>query len=134
MTDTISLDTTRRSIRMSDTNSYQTLPSPLSTVSTSTIEHSPKFSHRILSSTLKSKKSNHSKISFKRRSRYEKLLYHTQLINRQYMKTMTNILFQMRKEIHRLKRRTNHVEQFVIKQTKTIQPIIRIPRLTKGFN
>jgi len=49
------------------------------------------------------------------------------------MITMTNILFQMQKEIYKLKRRTNRVEQFIIKQTKTVQPIIRIPRLTKGW-
>ena len=72
-------------------------------------------------------------MSVKRRSRYDKLFHYTQTINRQYMLTMTNILFQMQKEIFKLKRRTHRVEQSVIKQTKTIQPIIRIPRLTKGF-
>ena len=46
---------------------------------------------------------------------------------------MTNILFQMQKEIYKLKRRTYRIEQFVAKQKKSIQPIIRIPRLTKGF-
>jgi len=52
----ISLDASRVSIRMSDTNSYETIPSPSSVASTSTIERSPKYRHRILSSTLKSKK------------------------------------------------------------------------------
>jgi hypothetical protein len=69
----------------------------------------------------------------KRRSRFERLFHHTQLVNRQYMMTMTNILLQMQREIHRLKRRTHRVEQSVVKQTKSVQPIIRIPRLTKGF-
>ncbi len=73
-------------------------------------------------------------MSLKRRSRYDKLFHHTQIINRQYMITMTNILFQMQKELYKLKRRTHRVEQLIIKQTKTAQPIIRIPRLTKGLN
>lgn len=51
----ISLDSSRVSIRMSDANSYETIPSPSSIASTSTIERSPKYRHRILSSTLKSK-------------------------------------------------------------------------------
>ena len=46
---------------------------------------------------------------------------------------MTNILFRMQKEVYKLKRRTHRVENLVIKQTKTVQPIIRIPRLTEGF-
>jgi hypothetical protein len=46
---------------------------------------------------------------------------------------MTNILFQMQKQLYKLKRRTHRVEQLVVKQTKTAQPIIRIPRLTKGL-
>jgi hypothetical protein len=73
-------------------------------------------------------------MSLKRRSRYDKLFHHTQIMNRQYMITMTNILFQMQKELYKLKRRTHRVEQLVIKQTKSAQPIIRIPRLTKGLN
>jgi hypothetical protein len=72
-------------------------------------------------------------VSFKRRFRYDKLLHHTQIINRQYMMTMTNILFQMQKQLNKLKRRTHRLEQLVINQTKTVQPIIRIPRLTKGL-
>ncbi len=50
-----SLNATGLSIRMSDTNSYETIPSPSSIGSTSIIERSPKYHHRILSSTLKSK-------------------------------------------------------------------------------
>jgi len=46
---------------------------------------------------------------------------------------MTNILFQMQKQLNKLKRRTHRLEQLVINQTKTVQPIIRIPRLTKGL-
>ncbi len=49
------------------------------------------------------------------------------------MMTMTNILYQMQKQLYKLKRRTHRVEQLVIKQTKIVQPIIRIPRLTKGL-
>lgn len=78
-------------------------------------------------------KHDHSHMSFKRRSRYNKLFHHTQIVNRQHMITMTNILFQMQKELYRLKRRTHRVEQVVIKQAKKARPIIRIPRLTKGL-
>ncbi len=45
---------------------------------------------------------------------------------------MTNILFQMQREIYKLKRRTYHVEQILAKQKAAGYPIIRIPRLTKG--
>lgn len=152
----ISLDTSRLSIQMNDTNSYETFPSPSSTVSTSTIERPAKHRHGILSSTLKSKlirketqtkqkktnfslyivktKDDHSNQIIKRRLRYNKLFHQTQLINRQYMLTVTNLLFQMQKEVSKLRRRTHRVEQYIIKQTKNVQPIIRIPRLTKGFN
>jgi hypothetical protein len=51
----ISLDTSRVSMRMSDTNSYETISSPSSIASASIIERAPKYRHRILSSTLKSK-------------------------------------------------------------------------------
>ncbi|CAF4470083.1 unnamed protein product [Rotaria sp. Silwood2] len=134
-TENLSLDTSHLSIPMTDTNpnptriSYENTPSPSSNGSTSTIEQSSKYGHRILSSTLKS--NDHSNISIKRRSRCDKLFHYTQMINRQYMITMTKILFQMQKEVYKLKRRTHHVEQLVIKQTKKVQPIIRIPRLTK---
>ncbi|UJR33426.1 hypothetical protein I4U23_020872 [Adineta vaga] len=124
----ISVDTSGLSIPMNESNSYEVTPSPSSIASTSTVEHSVRDRHGILSSTLKN---DHSQLTVKRRSRFERLFHHTQLINRQYMMTMTNILLQMQKEIHRLKRRTNRVEQSVIKQTKIVQPIIRIPRLTK---
>jgi len=80
------------------------------------------------------KKDNHSNVLLKRRSRCDKLFHHTHIINRQYMITMTNILFRMQKELFKLKRRTHRVEQLVVKQTKAVQPIIRIPRLTKGLN
>ena len=73
-----------------------------------------------------------SQMSTKRRSRHEKLFNHTNSINRQYVMTMTNILFQMQKEIYRLKRRTHHVEQLLANQKQSSSPIIRIPRLTKG--
>ena len=49
------------------------------------------------------------------------------------MMNMTNILLRMQREIHKLKRRTSRMEQSVVKQTKMVQPVIRIPRLTKGF-
>jgi hypothetical protein len=45
---------------------------------------------------------------------------------------MTNILFQMQKDIYKLKRRTHRVEQMLSKQTQAAHPIIRIPRLTRG--
>ena len=119
-----------------------------SIASNNPIERSPKYRHRILSSTLKSKNrpsklrslrlqidlaKRKDRLSRKRRFRYDKLLHHTQIINRQYMMTMTNILFQMQKQLGKLKRRTNRVEQLVIRQATAAQPIIRIPRLTKGL-
>ncbi len=68
----------------------------------------------------------------KRRHRHDKPFHYTHSLNRQYIITMTNILFQMQKEIFKLKRRTQHVEQMLVNQTQSGQPIIRIPRLTKG--
>ncbi|CAF0787970.1 unnamed protein product [Rotaria sordida] len=132
-TENISLDASHSSIPLTDGNptrtSYENTPSPSSNASTSTIEQSSKSGHRILSSTLKNDLSN---MSNKRRSRCDKLFHYTQMINRQYMITMTKILFQMQKEVYKLKRRTHRVEQLVIKQAKHVQPIIRIPRLTKA--
>ncbi|CAF4970941.1 unnamed protein product, partial [Rotaria sp. Silwood1] len=131
-TENLSLDTSHLSIPITDANptrnSYENTPSPSSNASTTTMEPSSKYGHRILSSTLKN---DHSNMSIKRRSRCDKLFHYTQMINRQYMITMTKILFQMQREVYKLKRRTHRVEQLVIKQAKKVQPIIRIPRLTK---
>ncbi|CAF1177915.1 unnamed protein product [Adineta steineri] len=121
-------DPSRLSIRINDTNTYENTPSPSSVASTSTIEQSLKDRHRILSSTLKNDLSH---MPNKRRSRFERLFHHTQLVNKQYMITMTNILYRMQREIHKLKRRTHRVEHSVVKNTKPAQPVIRIPRLTK---
>ncbi len=68
----------------------------------------------------------------KRRHRYDKLFHYTHSLNRHYVVTMTNILFQMQKELYKLKRRTNHVEQMLANQKQIGLPIVRIPRLTKG--
>jgi hypothetical protein len=68
----------------------------------------------------------------KRRYRHDRLFHHTHSLNRQYIITMTNILFNMQKEMYKLKRRTQHVEQMLAKQTQSGHPIIRIPRLTRG--
>jgi hypothetical protein len=51
----ISLDTSQLSVRTSEANLYENTPSPSSVASTSTIDHSIRDRHRILSSTLKSK-------------------------------------------------------------------------------
>lgn len=145
--DQISVETIGLTMGVNGNHSFEATPSPSSIASTSTIEHSIKDRHGILSSTLKSKihkrflyswttrfvLDDHSHLIAKRRSRFERLFHHTQLINRHYMMNMTNILLQMQREIHKLKRRTSRMEQSVVKQTKTVQPIIRIPRLTKGF-
>lgn len=72
-------------------------------------------------------------MSLKQRLRYEKLLHHTRIFNRQYMLTMTNILFHMHKQLYKLKRRTHRMEKIVRQQPPTAQPIIRIPRLTEGL-
>jgi hypothetical protein len=71
-------------------------------------------------------------MSSKRRYRYDRLFHYTNSLNRQYVITMTNILFQMQKDIFKLKRRTHHVEQMLANQIQSGQPIIRIPRLTRG--
>jgi hypothetical protein len=76
---------------------------------------------------------SHPSGSSKRRYRSDKLFHHTHSLNRQYIVTMTNILFQMQKDIYKLKRRTQHVEQALAKQTQAEHPIIRIRRLTKGM-
>ena len=68
----------------------------------------------------------------KDRSRYSKLFRQSQVINRQYMMAMTNILFRMQRELYQLRRRTHRVEESIVKQGKTDQPTIRIPRLTQG--
>ena len=148
----ITLDTTNLSMPLSEINSngtaYENTPSPSSIESASTITRPSKYADRILSSTLKSMASFSRSLSFypfilpsfidnrplKRRSRYHQLLQHTHLINRKYMMNMTNILLQMQKEIFKLKRRTHHVEQLSMKQTVSVQPIIRIARLTEGDN
>ncbi|CAF1614869.1 unnamed protein product, partial [Adineta ricciae] len=126
--DQISVETTGLAMGINGNHSFEATPSPSSIASTSTIEHSMKDRHRILSSTLKN---DHSHLTAKRRSRFERLFHHTQLINRHYMMNMTNILLQMQREIHKLKRRTSRMEQSVVKQTKMVQPVIRIPRLTR---
>lgn len=71
-------------------------------------------------------------MSPKRRYRNDKSFHLTHSVNRQYVITMTNILFQMQKEIHKLKKRTHHVEKMLANQIQPSQPIIRIPRLTRG--
>jgi hypothetical protein len=81
---------------------------------------------------LKTKGDFHPQMSSKRRYRYDRLFHYTNSLNRQYVITMTNILFQMQKDIFKLKRRTHHVEQMLANQIQSGQPIIRIPRLTRG--
>jgi hypothetical protein len=39
----------------------------------------------------------------------------------------------MQKDIYKLKRRTQHVEQALGKQKQADHPVIRIPRLTRGI-
>ena len=47
---------------------------------------------------------------------------------------MTSILFQMQKEIYKLKRRTYRVEQILARQNESDHPIIHIPRLTTSIS
>ncbi len=126
-TNNISLDENESPIRTNDINgnSYVNTPSPSSIASTST--NDPTFKYRS-----KRKDDFHLPMSLKRRPRHEKGFQYVHSINRQYVITMTNILFQMQKEIFKLKKRTNHVEQMLAKQTQSGLPIIRIPRLTRG--
>ncbi len=71
-------------------------------------------------------------MSSKRRFRPDRLFHYTHSLNRQYVITMTNILFQMQKEIYKLRRRTHNLEQIITNQIQSGHPIIRIPRLTRG--
>ena len=48
------------------------------------------------------------------------------------MQAMKNTLFRMHKQILKMKRRTNRIEQTMVNQTQTVQTVIRIERLTKG--
>ncbi|CAF2733639.1 unnamed protein product [Rotaria sp. Silwood2] len=122
----ISIDESEASIRVDDNNmnknSYINSPSPSSSATISTTDRS--FQCR--SSRLKN--------AFhlpKRRYRYDKLFHLTHSLNRQYVIAMTNVLFQMQKEIYKLKRRTYYVEHALAKQKASGHPIIRIRRLTK---
>jgi len=128
-TNNLSLDENDLPIRTNDINingnSYVNTPSPSSIASTST--NDPPFKYRS-----KRKDDFHLHMPLKRRSRHEKGFHYAHSLNRQYVITMTNILFQMQKEIFKLKKRTNHVEQMLVNQTQSGLPIIRIPRLTRG--
>lgn len=151
-TNNLSINTTNLSIPLANahsTASYDNTPSPSSNASSTLIEQSSKSGRRLLSSTLKSNVhgcfifvsnkfvfhiiGDYLSLPMKRRLRCDRLLNYTQMINRQYITSMTRVLFQMQKEIYKLKHRTNRVEHLVVKQVKNSQPIIRIPRLTKGF-
>ncbi|CAF3625381.1 unnamed protein product [Adineta steineri] len=125
----ISLDGSDTFIRANDininSNSYANTPSPSSITTISSIDRS--FKYR--SSRLKNDYRSH--MFSKRRYKHDRLFYHTHALNRQYVVAMTNILYQMQKEIVKLKRRTNSIEQMLSKQTRVVHPIIRLPRLTR---
>ncbi|CAF3907940.1 unnamed protein product [Rotaria sordida] len=122
----ISFDESDGSILMHDNNMnrdpYINTPSPSSSTSVSTTDRSLKW----CSSKLK----NGFRLP-KRRYRYDKLFHLTHSLNRQYVIAMTNVLFQMQKEIYKLKKRTYYVEHALAKQKASGRPIIRIRRLTK---
>ena len=156
----ISLDESDLSLHTHETsipgNSYTNTSSPLSSTSTTSIIRHPR--RRLSKVRLKGKQTffffslhqlKTNKCSFfkqfskgalqsamsssKRRYRYEKLFHYTHSLNRQYIITMTNILFQMQKEIYKLNKRTRRVEHILANQRQnTDRPTIRIPRLTKG--
>lgn len=67
----------------------------------------------------------------KRRHRHDRG-FHPSSINQQYITAMTNVLFQMQREINRLKRHAARVENILSKQIICAHPVIRIPRLTQG--
>ncbi|CAF4099640.1 unnamed protein product [Rotaria socialis] len=112
-------------INMNQDDAYINSPSPSSTATTSTID-SP-FKYR----SSRFRDSYRPPLTSKRRYRYDKLFHLTHSLNRQYVVAMTNVLFQMQKEIYKLKRRAYHVEHILAKQKASDHPIIRIPRLTK---
>lgn len=150
----ISLDESDTSVHAKDVNmnqdSFLNIPSPCSTGTTSTIDRSFKFRTSRLRSKfenvlIKMNENSHScffflyktddsnpKSSSKPHFRHDKLFHLTHSLNRQYVIAMTNILFQMQKEIYKLKRRMYNVEQTLSRQKPCSHPIIRIPRLTKG--
>lgn len=68
----------------------------------------------------------------KLRHRHDKLIQSTDSLTKHYIITTTNIIFQMQKQINKLKRKTSLLEQKLARQAQLSQPIIRIPRLTKG--
>lgn len=102
-------------------NSYANTPSPSSTTSSNFIDRSAK----------RSKHNMNSHTFSKLRYRHEKLIQNTDYLTRHYIITTTNIIFQMRKQINKLTRRTSHLEQKLARQAQLGHPIIRIPRLTK---
>ncbi|CAF1046328.1 unnamed protein product [Rotaria sp. Silwood1] len=122
----ISLDESEASIRVQDSNmngdSYINTPSPSSSATASTTDRSIQYHSSRLKNAFRLPK---------RRYRYDKLFHLTHSLNRQYVIAMTNILFQMQKEIYKLKRRTYYVEHALAKQKASGHPIIRIRRLTK---
>ncbi|CAF1272970.1 unnamed protein product [Adineta ricciae] len=76
-------------------------------------------------------KSDHqSRVFSKQRFRHDRLFRRTYSLNRKYVIAMTNILFQMEKDIYKLKRRTQCIEQMLADHSQAKRPIIRIPRLT----
>ena len=73
-----------------------------------------------------------SRVFSKQRFRHDRLFRRTYSLNRKYVIAMTNILFQMEKDIYKLKRRTQCIEQMLADHSQAKRPIIRIPRLTPG--
>ena len=70
--------------------------------------------------------------SERRRTQYGHFPRPSRMMAPRYMSSMTNLMFQMQRQLIHLRRRTGRIERMLRKQNKTSKPVIRIPRLTEG--
>ena len=104
-------------------------PSPSSVGSASTAGQSSQARSTPLRSTRLVDHRRNASI-FKRRYRFVRLLH---AASHQYVTAMTNILSQMQRDMHKLKRRVNRIDNVLEDQIQCGYPVVRLPRLTKGF-
>lgn len=109
-------------IQMPDLDTFVNTPSP------SSIASGDNRSERLMENFCSTLKSDQ---SIKRRPRLDRLFHKSKLSNRKTMSTMTNLLFQMQRELFQLKRRTRRVERLLKEEKNSSKPVIRIARLTK---
>ncbi|CAF1307653.1 unnamed protein product [Adineta ricciae] len=105
-------------------SSYIKTTSSSSSASISTIDRPSKRRN------LAFKNGHRSRVVSKQHFRHDRLFRRTYSLSRKYVMAMTNILFQMEKDIYKLKRRTQCIEQMLVDHSQAKRPIVRIPRLT----